>query len=424
MADDNKKDPYSLREIFQQMELDLIKSLMRNFERHKKEELKEGFRWEQWQLVKLRNLVKFRKKNKEIINEYSKPIEEAIEEVLQESFNTGEANVEKAIEKAQEVTGEIKLPEDINIPKEIKTLPEAKIEPKQPKEMTPLKDVIEEIMEKAKENTELPAAPPEESFFGANEKKLNALIDTVKNDLKEAQKAVLRKMEDVYRQVIYKAEMNMTAGAKTLEQAIDMATKEFLDKGINCIEYKDGKRVNVASYAEMALRTASQRATFLGEGKKRDEWGIHTVVVTAHATTCELCAPWQAKILIDDVFSSGSKADGEYPLLSKAMKAGLLHPNCRHTLGTYFPGVTKIPVIPDEETAKRYYEAEQQQRYIERQIRKWKRVEAGSLSPCNQAKASEKVKEWQDRLKEHLKNDPQLRRDYSKETNRARVHLI
>ena len=74
----------------------------------------------------------------------------------------------------------------------------------------------------------------------------------------------------------------MAAGAKTLDQAIDMATKEFLDSGIDCIEYKNGRRVNIASYAEMALRTASQRAVLLGEGKKRDEWGIHTAVSYTH----------------------------------------------------------------------------------------------------------------------------------------------
>ena len=34
-----------------------------------------------------------------------------------------------------------------------------------------------------------------------------------------------------------------------------MATEEFLRKGIDCIEYKDGKRVNIASYVQMALRT-------------------------------------------------------------------------------------------------------------------------------------------------------------------------
>ena len=65
----------------------------------------------------------------------------------------------------------------------------------------------------------------------------------------------------------------MAAGAKTLDQAVDMATKEFLDAGINCIEYKNGRRVNIASYAEMALRTASQRAVLLGEGKSEMNGG-------------------------------------------------------------------------------------------------------------------------------------------------------
>ena len=54
----------------------------------------------------------------------------------------------------------------------------------------------------------------------------------------------------------------------------------------------------------MCLRTASHEATLLGEGKKRDEYGIYTVVVSAHANTCPMCAVWQGKILIDDVFSN------------------------------------------------------------------------------------------------------------------------
>jgi hypothetical protein len=380
----DEKNPYSLRAIFQQMELALITSLKRNFYRHENEELKEGFQWEQWQLAKLRNLLKYRKSNKDIAESYNKPIEKAIEVVLQESFSAGEVNVEKVIKNVKEFTGEIKLPQSTNGSGGIK-------------------------------RPELPKLGPEENFFGVNGKKLKALQDSVKNDLKKAQQSVLRKMDDVYRQTIYKTHVNLQAGAVSLNKAIDMATKDFLDKGINSIEYKDGKKVNISSYAEMALRTASQRATFLGEGKKRDEWGMHLIVVSAHATTCERCAPWQGKILIDDVFSKGTKADGDYPLLSDVMKAGLLHPNCRHTLITYFPGVTELPKIPDEGTARRYYEAEQQQRYIERQIRKWKRRQTGSVDAENATGSVDKVKEWQDKLKQHLKDNRQLRRDYRRE---------
>ncbi|MEG0499749.1 MAG: M3 family metallopeptidase, partial [Rikenellaceae bacterium] len=45
--------------------------------------------------------------------------------------------------------------------------------------------------------------------------------------------------------------------------------------------YKDGKRVNIATYAEMALRTASQRATFMGEGALRKRLGIVTVFISS-----------------------------------------------------------------------------------------------------------------------------------------------
>src|SRR5690606_28796721 len=121
---------------------------------------------------------------------------------------------------------------------------------------------------KPKPHSELPKAPPESDFFGMNDKKLKALQDSVKDDLRKGNEAALRKMDDVYRQVIFKAEAHMAAGAKTLDQAIDMATKDFLERGLDVIVYSNGRRVPLPYYAEMALRTASQRATFLGEGKQ------------------------------------------------------------------------------------------------------------------------------------------------------------
>jgi hypothetical protein len=416
MADEKKKDPYDLRAIYQQMELDLIASLRRNFFRHKNEELKEGFQWEQWQLVKLRNLVKFRRANKAIIGEYSKPIENSINEVLQESFKVGQANVEMAVKKAQEVIGEIMLPEDVNPPGDTRKPQEGGIKPqkgrqKSPEEMENLKDIIERTIE----NLTLPKAAPENSFFGMNEKKFNALRKSVTDDLKQANRAVLRRMDDVYRQTVYKAHVNLQAGAKTIYQAVDMATKDFLDKGINSIEFKDGRKVNIAAYAEMALRTASQRATFLGEGTKREEWGIHTVLMSAHNNCSIPCLPYQGNVLIDDVYSNGAKEEGPYPLLSEAMEKNAFHPNCRHTLATYFPGITKLPEPVNEEEAIENYKQEQKQRSMERQIRKWKRTEAGSLDGNNASYANDKVKEWQGKLKRHLSINPQLRRDYWRE---------
>ncbi|WP_300386265.1 phage minor capsid protein, partial [Clostridium sp.] len=321
-----KVNAYDIRKIYEKMELDLISSMKKALYYHQREQAKEGFNWEQWQLTKLREFETYRKRNKDIVGKYNKPIQKTIDKELRGNFNNGENRVTKLIERIKNLFSKKQEQPDITI-----DLP---------------KDIAKSISMKA---------PEENAFFGTNEKKLEALISTVQNDLNKGSYSVLRKMDDVYRQTLFKTHVYMQNGTKTLNQAIDMATKDFLDQGINSIEYKNGARVNIASYAEMCLRTASQRATFLGEGKKRNEYGIYTVVVSAHANTCKHCAYWQGKILIDDVFSGGSAKDGAYPLLSQAIKENFLHPNCRHTLITYFPGITRLPEVPNTDKAIELY---------------------------------------------------------------------
>lgn len=396
-----REKSYDIRKIFEQMELDLISSMRRAFYFHQNEQENEGFEWEQWQLSKLRAMEQYRKRNKKIVGKYNKPIQEAIDRELRGNFSKGESRLERLFNKIKQLLKWRKKENPtIEFPKDIDT--------------STLKGYM------AKELGSPGAVPQEKNFFGVNEKKLEALISTVNNDLNKAQYSVLRKMDDVYRETIFKSHMYLQNGVKTLNQAIDMATKDFLDKGINSIEYKNGAKVNIASYAEMCLRTASHRATLLGEGKKRDEYGIHLVVVSAHGNTCRMCEPWQGQILIDDIFSHPSKEyieqyKSKYKLLSEAIEKQLLHPNCRHSLITYFEGITTLPVVPDGKEAIRVYEAEQKQRSLERQIRKWKRFEAGTCDEESKQIASNKLRQLQKDLRKHLDNNKELRRDKNRE---------
>lgn len=388
---------YDIRKIFEQMELDLISSMHRAFYFHQSEQAKEGFEWEQWQLTKLREMEKYRKRNKDIVDSYSKPIQQAIDRELRGNYSKGQNKFKTFLDKVKGFFGwKSKSHSSIEFPEDIQ-------------EVQTVREYIH------KELGRPGAVPQETNFFGVNDKKLEALIKTVNEDLNKAQYSVLRKMDGVYRQTIFKSHMYLQNGVKTLPQAIDMATKDFLAKGIDSITYKNGARVNIASYAEMCLRTANHRATLLGEGKKRDEYGIHTVVVSAHANTCPKCEPWQGKVLIDDVFSHGTKLDGDYQLLSEAITAGLLHPNCRHSITTFFPGITNLPKVPDGKEAIKLYEAEQKQRYLERQIRKWKRIESGSVDARNVNNASNKVKYFKSELRKLLEDKKLLKRNYNRE---------
>lgn len=399
-ATKERDESYDIRKIFEQMELDLISSMHRAFYFHKTEQIKEGFEWEQWQLSKLRAMEQYRKRNKKIVAKYNKPIQEAIDRELRGNFSKGESKVERFIDKVKKLLNFKRKENKIEFPQDIDT--------------STLKGYI------AKELGYQGAIPQEKNFFGVNEKKLEALISAVNNDLNKAQYSVLRKMDDVYRQTIFKSHMYLQNGVKTLNQAIDMATKDFLEKGINSIEYKNGAKVNIASYAEMCLRTASHRATLLGEGKKRDEYGIHLVVVSAHGNTCKHCEPWQGKILIDDIFSHPSKEyigqyKVKYKLLSEAIEKQFLHPNCRHSLITYFEGITSLPKVPKGKEAIRVYEAEQKQRALERQIRKWKRIEVGSIDEENKYKANKAIRNLEKQLREHLDKNKELRRNRNRE---------
>lgn len=350
-------NPYDLNVVFAEMEQELIASFKRNMYKYVDNPS------DMWQIIKMKDLEQYRR---EMANEIARSTRKA-------------KKMAKVILKDEFIKGA---------------------------------DKTDAFMKQFKLSVQ-PSASVD--FFKSNRRKLNAMLEAVYGDLDKASHAVYRKMDDVYRQTLFKAEIAKNAGVFTPEQAMDVATKDFLEKGINCIKYANGNLVNIASYAEMVIRTSGHRALMVGEGLRNQEWGVSTIKITQHGSTCELCSQWQGRVLIDDVYSGGKPQDGPYPLLSTAMAEGLFHPNCRHGSGTYFEGISNAPepYAPADVEAK--YEVEQQQRYNERKIREWKRKAIGSMDEGNKRKAEAKVKEWQAKQRQLLNDNTWLRRDYHRE---------
>lgn len=270
------------------------------------------------------------------------------------------------------------------------------------------------------------AKPPEETFFGVNARRMNVLIDSTQKMEKKASSAALRMMDDVYRQTLHRAEIAMAAGAVTLPKAIDAAVQDFLSAGITCIEYKDGRRVNIADYAEMALRAAATRAKLQGDAAMRSALGVDTVLVSQYGQCSNTCLPWQGRVYIDDVFGTwngersgnlGKSRNGKwYPLLSVAVAHGLFHPNCRHTLTTWYEGISTLPKPMNPEQIKKNAALEQKQRALERKLRRAKRLEAGSLDPDDARRHAEERRTAQKNLRDFVKaHSDVLRRDPWKE---------
>lgn len=342
-----------IAQIYRDMELYLIESMQRNLARHLAEEADAGLRYPQWQAEKLKELKRYQRENRQIISSRTRGLSDRVSEHMKAELRQGSKHELKRYKKA--------------LGKGYKS-----------------------------------AKAMRKSFFKVNDRKISGMINALQNDLGAANTAVLRMMNDTYRQTIFRVGMYASNGVMTETQAYDMAVKDFLERGINCIEYRDGRRVNIADYASMAVRTANQRAYMVGEGEFRKSIGETLVIISHHTTACKLCRPFERKVLIDDVYSGGKPGDGDYMLLSEAMKLGLFHPRCRHGLGTYYPELEDINHYNNEENDVSDY-GRYNRAHIENMVQRYKRLTVGSIDPENVARYQAKLREWE-RKKEALDN--------------------
>lgn len=329
--------------------------MMRNFSRHRAEETKEGYNWTQWQAEQLKSLEEYRKHNAKKFGKRFKTINSKVEEMIRTAKADGNASQEA------------------------------------------------EILEAVKDGFKAPKKPSAHStaeFFKMNDRKLDALIKSTTDDLKRAETAVLRMSNDKYRKAIFNAQVAMNTGAVTYEKAVDIACKDMLNAGLNCVEYKNGARHTLSDYADMAVKTANKRAYLRGEGEKRAEWGVSLVVVNSRQGGCPDCAKYIGKVFIDDVYSNGKKSDGNYPLLSTAIKNGLFHPRCKDSTSTYYPELDDLDAPLSEDEIKeldRQRGIEEKQQYAQRQAERFDRRAEYSLDKDNKRIVQTRADEWHDR---------------------------
>ena len=353
---------YDIGAAFKAIEDELIASMIRNMDRHRAEETKEGIEWSMWQAEQLKALEKYKRDNEKRYGKRFGNLNKEMGELIRMSRQRG------------------------NMQQEIRIL-----------------DAIRKGFPAQKISQGAAA-----EFFRLNDRKLEALIQATTDDMERAETAVLRMADDQYRKAIFNAQVYANTGAGTYEKAVDMATKDMLSRGLNCVEYANGARHTLADYADMAIRTASKRAYLQGEGEKRQEWGITTVIMAKRGNPCPKCLPFVGKVLIDDVWSGGKKSDGPYPLMSKAVAAGLYHPRCKDSHTTYFPGISTADDIWSEKELEDIGQANQQEaerQYAARQVEKYGRLEEYSLDPDNKGLYRVRKKEWKGRLDKYRNHD-------------------
>ena len=361
----------------------LIKSMIRNMDRHRAEETKEGIEWSMWQAEQLKALEKYKRENRKRYGKQFRNLNNEMGELIRMSRRRG--NMQQEIQILKAIQRGYRFP---NMPKRLFNL----LEDMDGKNFRQKASSLLKMF-KGREATQATA-----EFFRLNDRKLEALIKATTNDMERAETAILRMANDQYRKAIFNAQVYANSGAGTYEKAVDMATKDILSRGLNCVEYANGDRHTLADYADMAIRTASKRAYLQGEGEKRQEWGITTVIIAKRGNPCPKCLPFVGKVLIDDVWSGGKKSDGPYPLMSKAIASGLYHPRCKDSHTTYFPGISTADDTWTEKELEAVGQTNKQeagQQYVKRQAEKYGRLAEYSLSPENQKQYKQKSEKWE-----------------------------
>lgn len=224
----------------------------------------------------------------------------------------------------------------------------------------------------------------------------------------------------------------VTSGGFSYQQAIRDGIRSLTVKGIASIRYPTGW----VDYLDVAFR----RATLTGVNqtaaelqlRRMDEMETDLVETTAHhgARTSPFQGPsnhawWQGR------WFSRSRSPSKYPDFYEqtgyGTGAGLCGWNCRHSFFPVIEGLSDRAYSIDQlrelnartvtydgkETS--LYDATQHQRYIERQIRRWKREESAmDAAGLDSGAAKLKVCEWQAAQRDFI-NQTGLRRDYFRE---------
>lgn len=364
---------YDISRAFKRIENDLIDSMMRNLKRHQVEEAELGKEWEQWQAIQLAELEEYRKNNAQLFSGDFSDIQEKIDDMFWATYEDAQSAEEHR------------------------------------------------LMDRIKKGDFRPTED-KGAFFRLNEPKLQALLMATKADFTRAEYAMLRRAEDQYRKIIFDS-MTYANITNDYGKAVDMATKDFLKAGINCIQYKGwtdkngkyhrGAMHDMSDYASMALRTGNKRAYLMGEGDAHDRYGLHTVRVNRRTQACPKCVGFLGRLLIDDVYGGGTRAEATakgIPTLSDAMQAGFLHPNCKDIYSVYIEGVSQ-PAKPwtQEEISEIVgdYNQEQELKHAEDMKESYERMAKYSLDPENQQRYQQRANDWQARLDE-IKNTPPI----------------
>lgn len=222
---------------------------------------------------------------------------------------------------------------------------------------------------------------------------------------------ILRQSQQVYLDILNKTVARVLVGQLTPQQALSLTASEWAEKGIPGLIDRSGRQWSTEAYVNMVTRTTAQNVTNDMQEARMDDYNVDLVEISSHAGARPKCEPYQGRIF------SRSGNSRLYPALSSTSIGeidGLFGINCGHRKYPFVHGRSKKTYQPyDKELNDRVYKESQQQRKLERDIRKAKKDAAmmKALQDEDAIKlANTKVRERQRKMREFIDDTGRTRR--------------
>lgn len=204
---------------------------------------------------------------------------------------------------------------------------------------------------------------------------------------------------------------SVISGQYTPEQAVRMAVKRYSENGMMSIRYPSGK----VDYLDVAFRREIMTAITQRAGeiqlRNMEQMGAEYIETSAHSGARPEHQLWQGRVFRR--IGETTEYPNFYTATGYGTVTGLCGVNCRHSFFPFYPELNERAY--SDSKLREYnnrtvnyngrrmsvYDASQDQRYLERGVRKWKR-EASALEAAglDNAKANTKIREWQGRLRD------------------------
>ncbi|ERF61799.1 phage minor capsid protein 2 [Treponema socranskii subsp. socranskii VPI DR56BR1116 = ATCC 35536] len=261
-----------------------------------------------------------------------------------------------------------------------------------------------------------------------------ATVQNAHNNLSRLTRTTAATSQQQFVQQANRVFMEVQSGAFDYESATRHAVNDMAARGITTVQYQNGKPVTrtIEAAVRMNVLTSINNTAATVTMSNCEDLGCDLVEVSAHIGARNRDGPnpwsnheaWQGKIY--KLNGSTDKYPNFYDTCGYGEADGICGINCRHSFYPYFEGSearysdNELDDMKDKDVEYNgqrmsQYEAEQRQRGIERNIRKYKRLaESEKAANLDNTRARQKIGEWQARARDFSRQTG-LEREYTRE---------